>query len=48
MERLNGRQCGAAVTEMATASEQVDRQLGLTTTGPVTSDLDSFDNEVHC
>ncbi len=47
MRRLNARQCQAAVAELAKVGEEVDRQLGLTTTGPVTLDLDSFDSEVY-
>jgi hypothetical protein len=47
MRRLNVRQCRAAVTELARIGEEVDQQLGLTTMGPVTLDLDSFDSEVY-
>ncbi len=47
MRRLNARQCQAAVMEVVKIGEQVDRQLGLATTGPVTLDLDSFDSEVY-
>jgi len=47
MRRLNARQCSAAVNELAKIGEDVDRQLGLMTTGPVTLDLDSFDSEVY-
>ena len=47
MRRLNARQCPAAVKELAKIGEDVDRQLGLMTTGPVTLDLDSFDSEVY-
>jgi hypothetical protein len=47
MRRLSARQCQAAVTEAARVGEEVDRQLGLTTSGPVTLDLDSFDSEVY-
>ena len=46
MRRLNARQCQAAVKELLEIGEEVDRQLGLTTSGPVTLDLDSFDSEV--
>jgi hypothetical protein len=47
MRRLNARQCQAAVAELAKIGEEVDRQLGLTTIGPVTLDLDSSDSEVY-
>ena len=40
MRRLNGRQCQAAVEEVVKIGEEVDRQLGLSTIGPVTLDLD--------
>src|SRR6266568_1375544 len=47
MRRLNARQCQAAVMEVVKVGEEVDLQLGLTATGPVTLDLDSFDSEVY-
>jgi hypothetical protein len=47
MRRLNARQCQAAVAETARVGEEVDSQLGLSATGPVTLDLDSFDSEVY-
>ena len=47
MRRFNARQCQAAVAELANIGEEVDRQLGLTTAGPVTLDLDSFDSQVY-
>lgn len=39
MRRLNARQCQAAVTDLAKIGEEVDRELGLTTEGPVTLSL---------
>jgi hypothetical protein len=47
LRRLNARQCQAAVAELAKVGEEVDRQLGLTATAPVTLDLDSSDTEVY-
>lgn len=47
MRRMNARQCQAVVRELARIGEEVDRELGLSTTGPVTLDLDSFDSEVY-
>ena len=47
MRRLNRAQCQAAVAELAKIAEEVDRQLGLTASGPVTLDLDSFDSQVY-
>jgi hypothetical protein len=41
MRRLNARQCHAAVSELARIAEDVDGELGLTASGPVTLDLDS-------
>ena len=46
MRRLNGRQCDAAVAEVARMGVEVDRQLGLGTAA-VTLDLDSTDTEVY-
>lgn len=39
MRRLNARQCQAAVTDLAKIGEEVDRELGETTEGPVTLSL---------
>jgi hypothetical protein len=47
MRRLNARQCQAAVAELARIGDEVDRELGLTASGPVTLDLDSTDSEVY-
>jgi Transposase DDE domain group 1 len=47
MRRLNARQCQAVVRELARIGEEVDGELGLSPTGPVTLDLDSFDSEVY-
>jgi hypothetical protein len=47
MRRLNARQCQEAVTELAKVGEEVDLQLGLSATSPVTLDLDSTDTEVY-
>jgi Transposase DDE domain group 1 len=47
MRRLNARQCQAAVAELAKIAEEVDGELGLTASGPVTLDLDSSDTEVY-
>lgn len=47
LRRLNARQCQAAVAELAKVGEEIDRQLGLTATAPVTLDLDSSDTEVY-
>jgi len=47
LRRLNARQCQAAVAELAKIAEEVDGELGLTASGPVTLDLDSSDTEVY-
>ena len=47
MRRLNARQCQAAVAELVKVAEEVDGELGLTASGPVTLDLDSTDTEVY-
>ena len=47
MRRLNSRQCQATVTELAKIADEVDGELGLTASGPVTLDLDSSDTEVY-
>ncbi len=47
MRRLDARQCQAAVTELARVGDEVDRQLGLPPSAPVTLDMDSFDSEVY-
>jgi hypothetical protein len=47
MRRLNARQCQAAVAELAKIAEEVDGELGLTASGPVTLHLDSSDTEVY-
>ncbi len=46
MRRLNARQCQSAVAELAKIAEEVDGELGLMASGPVTLDLDSSDTEV--
>ena len=38
MRRLNAHQCQAAVSELAKVAEEVDGELGLTASGPVTLD----------
>ena len=47
MRRLNGRQCEAAVAEMARIGAELDLQLGFDPTAAVTLDLDSTDTEVY-
>ena len=47
MRRLSARQCQAALAESAKVGKEVDRQLGLAATAPVTLDLDSSDTEVY-
>jgi hypothetical protein len=47
MRRLNARQREVTVAELAKIAEEVDGELGLTASGPVTLDLDSSDTEVY-